>query len=135
MSISLLKSETFHYFLWTLAKKLTKIFFVTNTFSAYSVIWMSLMSSSVCLVILSFYKLFTTRLFQILTLNVFIIKSHVETHPLATILGRKFLFVEIFPEFWTPSHSFQIFLIFFTYLFTWSLCLFRASWAPHFCLF
>ena len=52
-----------------------------------------------CLVILSFYKLFTTCLFQILTLNVFIVKSHVETHPLATILGRKFLFVEIFPEF------------------------------------
>ena len=35
--------------------------------------------------------------------------------------GRKFLLVEIFPEFGQPFHSFKIFMILITYLFTWSL--------------
>ena len=67
-------------------------------------------SSCVCLVMLSFYKLFTKCYFQILTLMVYIIKFYVPCQQgpswlakaslTQSFLGRKFPVVEIFSEFW-----------------------------------
>ena len=45
------------------------------------------------------------------------------------LLGK--LLVEIFPELWPPFHSFKIFMILITYLFTWSLSLICSALVEH----
>ena len=152
MSISLLKRGTFQYFPGILARKLTKTFFCNK--HVFSIFCHPDVANFRCVFpwwyyhfLNFFYVLVSNTYFkgvhyQVLCWNSsfgnnFYVPYQQRSSSWAkalqrqSFLERKFLLVEMFPEFWPFFHSFKMFMILISYLFTWSLSVICSALVEH----